>query len=67
MKIQITVFLSLVLCLGQHSAAPQTAPASDGRMFDNLYLLQNRETARVSSYDKSGGNMDWVVVPQEKL
>ena len=66
MKIRVTVFLSLVLCLGQHSAAAQTAPASDGRTFDNLYLLQNRETARVSSYDKSGGNMDWVVVPPGK-
>ena len=33
-----------------------------GGLLDNLFHLQNTRTARISSYDRSGGNFDWVQI-----
>lgn len=41
--------------------AEQATPAQQG-LLDNLFLLQNTKTARISSWDKSGGNNDWIVI-----
>src|SRR5690348_8390897 len=44
--------------------APRSASKGPGQqgLLDNLFLLQNTKTARISSWDKSGGNADWVVI-----
>ena len=35
---------------------------AQGRFLDELAVLKNTKTARISSYDRSGGNFDWITV-----
>ena len=38
-----------------------------GNSMDSLFVLQDRKSKRISSYDKTGGNMDWLdIAPNEK-
>jgi hypothetical protein len=36
--------------------------ARGGGLLDNLFHLQDTTTARISSYDRTGGNIDWVQI-----
>jgi len=38
----------------------QANPTSPERLLDNLFVLQHHKTARISSYDRKGGNFDFV-------
>lgn len=50
-------------CIFSHA---QDVPPDPARPLDNLYVLKNRETARVSSYDRTGGNVDYIrIAPGE--
>ena len=41
--------------------AQQTVRGKGG-LLDDLFLLRNTKTARISSYDRTGGNSDWVFI-----
>jgi len=43
-----------------HAQANQPGP---GRVLDNLFVLRDTKTARISSYDSSGGNTDFIQIP----
>jgi hypothetical protein len=45
-----------------------TAPAAtvQQRLFDDLFLLQNTRTARISSWDTTGGNSDFIQIAPGK-
>ncbi len=44
----------------------QAAPTSPDRLLDNLFVLRDTKTVRISSYDRSGGNYDFVwIAPGE--
>jgi hypothetical protein len=36
-------------------------PGAEG-LLDGLFLLKNTKTSRISSYDTSGANLDWIVI-----
>lgn len=36
--------------------------AKSGGLLDNLFHLEDTRTARISSYDRTGGNIDWVQI-----
>ena len=40
----------------------QAQPDSPGRLLDNLFVLRDSKTARISSYDRSGGNIDFIKI-----
>jgi Protein of unknown function (DUF2961) len=50
------LILTVVALRGQQS---NDAP---DRLFDNLYRLRDTKTARISSYDRTGGNFDWITI-----
>ena len=54
----------LVACWLAGGAAYSQQQKSGGQPgpLDSLFLLQNTRTARISSYDKTGGNTDFVVI-----
>ena len=53
----------LVTTVGLHA---QAGPAGPERILDNLFVLRKTHTARISSYDRTGGNVDFVrVAPGE--
>ncbi len=56
---------SLVL-LGFLGSACLPAQDKPGGPLDNLYQLRDTKTYRISSADKTGGNIDWVVIPPGK-
>ncbi len=69
LRIGIQQLFSLVYCaaglLVPLSLHAQTT-SEDGRLLDNLFVLQDNETARISSYDRKGGNFDFVrIAPGE--
>jgi hypothetical protein len=44
----------------------QTVPAVEPRPFDNLFVIRDTKTMRISSWDRSGGNADFVrIAPGE--
>lgn len=44
----------------------QTTPQPPERVLDNLFMLRNTHTARISSYDRGGGNYDFIhIAPGE--
>lgn len=44
----------------------QTSQRGAGRVLDNLYILRSSRTARISSYDQNGGNLDFIrIAPGE--
>ena len=43
-------------------AQAQAGPGGQERPLDELFVLRNTKTARISSYDRSGGNLDFVVI-----
>src|SRR5437870_12111136 len=43
-------------------AQAQTGPGGQERPLDELIVLRHTKTARISSYDRSGGNLDFVVI-----
>jgi len=44
----------------------QAQPDGAGRLLDNLFVLRDSKTARISSYDRSGGNIDYIrIAPGE--
>jgi hypothetical protein len=70
MKAKITPLIVLVLVFGI-LAVPllldaQAAPAVPERLLDNLFVLRTTKTVRISSYDRSGRNSDFVwIAPGE--
>jgi len=40
----------------------QLPPPPKGGLFDDLFLLKDTKTRRISSHDPSGANFDWVVI-----
>jgi hypothetical protein len=54
----------LALSIALSGSSPLLAqPGQDGGRgpLDNLFILQNSKTARISSYDRTGGNFDFLV------
>lgn len=47
----------LAVPLGLHA---QATPEGPERVLDNLFVLRHEKTARISSYDHSGGNFDFI-------
>src|SRR5438445_13009132 len=43
-------------------AQAQAGPGGQERPLDELFVLRNTKTARISSYDRRGGNLDFVVI-----
>ena len=39
-----------------------SAQTAQGALLDNLFALQTTKTARLSSWDRNGGNNDWVLI-----
>jgi hypothetical protein len=57
------VFLLFLACPWLPAQVGFTRPEG---LLDNIFLLKESRTARVSSYDRSGGNHDWVdIAPGE--
>src|SRR5882724_10612575 len=70
MNISLKCLLFLLWCAGvlmiPTGLRAQTKPASPERVLDNLFVLRDEKTARISSYDRSGGNYDFVrIAPGE--
>ena len=70
LRIGMQQLFSLVYCaaalLVPLSLQAQTTSDEHGRLLDNLFVLQDNETARISSYDRKGGNFDFVrIAPGE--
>jgi hypothetical protein len=70
MNISLKCLLFLLWCAGvlmiPAGLRAQTKPASPERVLDNLFVLRDEKTARISSYDRSGGNYDFVrIAPGE--
>ena len=64
-RLQITVLVVLCAFLAP-SLWAQAGNAQQGGPLDSLYLLKDSKTARISSYDTTGGNHDWVdIAPGE--
>lgn len=40
----------------------QTSQTGEPRPFDNLFVIRDTKTARISSYDRSGGNADFIKI-----
>jgi len=53
----VYVAAALLVPLSLHAL---TTSGEHGRLLDNLFVLQDNETARISSYDGKGGNFDFV-------
>jgi hypothetical protein len=56
----VEVLLATMLATAGCLQAQARSESSDP--LDHLFLLENTKTARISSYDKSGGNHDWIDV-----
>ena len=60
---QFLAVLSLSIALSGPSPLLAQAGGDGGRSpLDNLFILQNSKTARISSYDRTGGNFDFLVI-----
>jgi len=66
MKTRVTLLFFFVCCIGvlgiplsQHAQAGETA---EPRPFDNLFVLRDTKTVRISSYDRAGGNEDFIKI-----
>ncbi len=57
-----TVLLLMLAFRASTSLLAQGACGKQGGPLDGLYLLEDRKSARVSSWDTTGGNNDWVVI-----
>jgi len=55
------LFLGLVLATS-FSLIAQTSPPLEPRPFDNLFVIRDTKTIRISSWDRSGGNADYVKI-----
>jgi len=58
----LTILFLMLLFGGHPSLLAKGGGGQQGGPLDGLYLLQDRHTARVSSWDTTGGNNDWVVI-----
>jgi hypothetical protein len=54
-------WLIVIGVLGLHVLLEERLSGQEG-FLDGLYLLENRKTSRVSSYDASGANTDWITI-----
>jgi Protein of unknown function (DUF2961) len=60
---QFLAVLSLSIALSGPSPLLAQAGRDGGRSpLDNLFILQNSKTARISSYDRTGGNFDFLII-----
>ena len=61
--LSFTLGIASMLCSAElvPLRAQDRLPGQDG-FLDNLYVLKNRQTSRISSYDTGGDNRDWVVI-----
>ena len=55
----VAAFLTFLACPSLRAQEGFTQPEGP---LDTLFILKNSKTARISSYDRSGGNHDWVVI-----
>jgi hypothetical protein len=63
MKIwRLIVVMSTLVSAASPSLCPQSAPARLEGPLGELFLLKDTKTSRISSYDTTGGNEDWVVI-----
>ncbi len=65
-KLRVIFFLMVIGMAGPRAPIAQTIRAGQEGPLDGLFVLRESKTARVSSYDRSGGNHDWVdIAPGE--
>jgi len=57
----VVLFLALMFLVSP-SLRAQGGCGKQGGPLDGLYLLRDTKTARVSSWDTTGGNHDWIVI-----
>ena len=58
----LTVLLLMLVFGASPSLLAQGGCGKQGGPLDGLYLLKDSKTSRVSSYDRSGGNHDWITI-----
>jgi hypothetical protein len=63
--VAITFFTSTDGIAQTNAHAPPAAATQQG-LLDNLFLLQNTRTARISSWDTTGGNSDFIQIAPGK-
>jgi len=60
------VFCCAAVLLVPLKVCAQTTPQEPDRVLDNLFMLRDTHTARISSYDRTGGNYDFIhIAPGE--
>jgi D-arabinan exo alpha-(1,3)/(1,5)-arabinofuranosidase (non-reducing end) len=65
-RLHFIFFLMAIGLIGPNSLTAQTAMTGQEGPLDGLFLLRESRTARISSYDRSGGTHDWVdIAPGE--
>ena len=62
MKIWRPLIIAAVVFTGWIPLKAQMAMPGQEGFLDSMFVLNNSKTARISSYDKSGGNHDWIVI-----
>jgi Protein of unknown function (DUF2961) len=66
MKNSVTLLFFFVCCIGvlgiSLSLHAQAGETGEPRPFDNLFVLRDTKTVRISSYDRAGGNEDFIKI-----
>jgi len=59
---RLTLLILGLVFVARPSLWAQGGWGKQGGPLDGLYLLQGSKTSRISSYDRTGGNRDWITI-----